>query len=356
MIGSLVSRLAFGALIALGILAAPLGARFDLGPEDLLLRYLDKGRYVTYSAIVEHRRGPGSRNVMQFKVEQDSKGRIKYTLLQPISMQGMVSVDDGKTWTNYHPDENRLMVQMSPRVKQQDPQERIKLATRNYSFELVRDVEVAGRKVLVVVAKPKSTDMPIREYSIDPFRNTLLKLEIKPPNDDEVVLMDTKSISYPRSIPSETFEITAAGNVRKITLDDPKPLESVRNPESLLGFRPVIPKALPDGFELLFSEIAGPEERQFLAVRITDGLVFSTVMQSKMRTEVRESRGGRDHQMTASGVAISVSGDIPEAVRKRILEAFVKANGGPLGPTWERPRFASSLYGTSPRFGFWKLN
>lgn len=60
MIGSLVSRLAFGALIALGILAAPLGARFDLGPEDLLLRYLDKGRYVTYSAIVEHRRGPAA--------------------------------------------------------------------------------------------------------------------------------------------------------------------------------------------------------------------------------------------------------------------------------------------------------
>lgn len=314
--------------------------------RDLLQRYMERGRQVTMRAIVEQRINSDSDRMMQIKLEQDSKGRRKATVLQPLSMQAIQSLDDGKRWFNYHPDEARLYVQASPSLHSENVKARLKLAGQNYTFSFERTPDIAGRNAAVVVATPRFAEMPTRRFSIEFNKSVLLRLEIQVEGERQT-LFDTKAILFPTSLPSSTFEIKPVGDVRTIEKPNPVRITSKEEAISAAGIAPILPNLLPFGFVVRDPELTGEEDCRMIAVRVTDGLVYATVYQWGAKgTSGKVETGGRTMQIVVNGIRMRLVGDLPEGVRKRILEHFAKEAGRANG-LYREPFFSSAaLNGT----------
>ena len=90
------------------------------------------------------------------------------------------------------------------------------------------------------------------------------------------------------------------------------------------GFEPIIAADLPMGFQLHKVEtVCG--ESSTVAIRISDGLVRGTVYEWKRQSG--EKMGKSSVFADVGSIRILVSADIPKALKQRLLNAFVGANG-----------------------------
>ncbi len=324
-------------LILLSTIVVAGGALAYFSPDaarDILLRYLERGRTMQMIAIVEQFAGGDGERSMQLKMEQDRLGRVRTTVLQPLSKQGLIKIDDGRKWTTYQPDEARVIVQESPRLRQDNARFRIGLADQNYKLSVENAAPVAGRGVVVVVAESRWTEMPTRRYTIDPIRNVLMRLEASGENGERRLLLDTKAISFPSSMSPQAFQLKPVENVRTITLEAPIPIESSDQARRLAGFDPIIPRQLPFGFVVRDPELSGKDDCRFVAVRITDGLIYATVYQFKEGSGARPGRQRPDERIV-HGIRIHIEGDLPSFVERKLLDSFAREAERVLGPTSE---------------------
>jgi len=311
--------------------------------KDLLRRYLERGRNVNMSAIVEQMQfGRGSRT-MQVKIEQDRAGRRRITVLHPLSMQGVWSVDDGKKWTHYYPDEGKMVIQDSPPERRDRVRDRLAMAEQNYTFALEKSPSIASRKAAVVVAVPRVPEMPARRYSIELTKAVLLKLETVHPDGERKVLMDTKAIDFPSSLPSSTFQIKPVGTVEVITAPAPIKLESAAAAKAAAGFEPVIPAQLPFGFVVRDKELTGKEGSRMIAVRLTDGLVYATAYQFLEGSGRESGRFKGRGEQSVNGLRIRLAGDLPQSVHKGLLETFLREAARTMRPPSEPSTRAPAL-------------
>src|SRR5689334_3173853 len=72
----------------------------------------------------------------QVKIELSPDGRSRQTILHPLSLQGIVSVDDGTTLRTLYPNQKVLVYQSSPYAVPEDADLRIALTERNYKLSL----------------------------------------------------------------------------------------------------------------------------------------------------------------------------------------------------------------------------
>jgi outer membrane lipoprotein-sorting protein len=318
-------------VLALGLLSLPAAGlavaaaaynSSQIKARDALFRCIERTNSVALNAIVTQRGSAPCPPIMQFKIEQDRAGRRKVTTLQPLSMQGTVQFDDGKTWKIYEPDKRQLVIQPSPRTFREDTAERMKLAEDNYRFSLERNGVIAGRSTWVVTATPKAPEMPVRRYSIDVDKNVLLRLETVEEGKRNV-LMDTLAVSFPSSRPSEAFDFKPVGNVRTIQLPAPERIESLAKAREEVGFEPVLPKHLPFGFVILEPQISGVERARYVAVRLSDGLIKATVYQWDAKRLNPFGDSGLNFRLV-QGVRIALVGELPGPVQNRLLDLFVK--------------------------------
>lgn len=332
----------FGTVAALAAVftalsAAPRGIPEDWRARKLLLLSMEKGRDANVSAIVTQ---IGVSGKVQIKLEQSSDGFERHTVLQPLSMQGVTSVDDGRTWMMYWPDERRVLSQQSPRRSQADPDERVRLADKNYDLRITSETTIAGRKALCVSAEPKNREMVERRYYIDSETSFLLRLERERPGSDFEVVFDTKAISFPDRIPK--CELFSKSDVRVIERDPPVTIRPGSNVRDTVGFDPVVPRSLPLGFVVHAAQITGEDSRRFIAIRITDGLVNATVYQFDGRRERNGRSRERDEDVEANGIRFRVVGDLTDAAKEQILSRFVRESArvqsliSELSPGWFR--------------------
>ena len=142
--------------------------------KSLLLRSMERGRHVNVSAIVVQKAPTGT---VQMKFEQARDGFERQTVLQPLSMQGVSMVDDGKRWMMYWPDERRALSQQSPRARLADADDRIQLADKNYRLKFGEPTTIAGRRAHAVVAEPRYKEMEERRYFIDEETSFVLRVQ-----------------------------------------------------------------------------------------------------------------------------------------------------------------------------------
>jgi outer membrane lipoprotein-sorting protein len=290
--------------------------------RELLLRSMERQRFIPSTSIVLQHGGPMADCLMQVRIDQSREGRLKMTVLSPLSMQGVASIDNGKEWITYLPDEKRLMVMPSPRLAAGDPRFRVNLADKNYVLRTEPGVEIAGRKTIAIVAQPKSVMMPVRRFYLDEENNYLLRLETQLRNERKV-LMDTKAISYPNDLPDALFELRSLDRTKKVAYTAPiKIATQNRTVRNHLTFRPVLPQNLPFGFAIQEPQMGGEVGGRFVAVRITDGLASATVYQWDGRNEpwpFEPGRGDKD----AKGIRMRIIGEMPDNALRRILDVFV---------------------------------
>lgn len=257
---------------------------------------------------------------MRVKLEGDGKGLLRLTILQPVSQQGIVVIDDGRTMRTYLKDAGFVFSVTSPRLSELDPARRVALVEKNYSLKAsMSGRTVAGRDTLMIVAIPKRSEMPERRLYID-RRNLFVLRHETIEGDQRLALLDTLSVSYP-SKPDPDLGGAPPGSWKSENPVSVVDLGDLTGAQRRIGFRPILPRELPTGFVVAEAPMLD-ETKGLVGMRVTDGLAMATVYQwlparSKGQQDtMKPDRTGRD------GIAVLIVGAIPENVRRRLLDAY----------------------------------
>lgn len=311
---------------------APASARSRPGtPVDWLVRGLAPSPPVP-ATLIQTLRGDGRRGSVQMKVQADGQGRTRRTFLQPLSLQGMVHIDDGRTWLTYFPDSRQVMAQPSPAAWRLRPETLSALIARNYRVTFAERARVAGRTAVVVVARPNDRDLATRTFAFDERTTVLLRsASLTPGRSEERVHVDTLAAAFPARVDPSFYERPAGPDWRQTKCDGPERVDRTPN----LAFEPVVPERLPRGFVVAHVHRMGERDDAFVGVRLTDGLALATVYQwaaddPPASLPFRSSR----LRMNADRVAFRVLSDLPDAVEEDLLEAFLRARRSQSGTPW----------------------
>ena len=290
--------------------------------SDLLLRSMGR-RFSTNIVAVILQRDPGGDSTYQrVKVTRARDGRVRHTILQPLRMSGIETVDDGEQMRVCLPDKRSMIVQDSAQLQDSDIQERMDLAKLNYELSVVSGKRIAGRSTVCVVATPKATGMAQRRYSLDEKTGYPLRLQVETTPSDTKLIFDTVAIEFPKELPDEVFEIAPLPGTKTIRYSRPKTLTSRAHAEREVGFRPVLPTRFPLGFRIQEMQVNQGEEWKSVVVRLSDGLVRATVYQWKPDGKEVESVE-ESSSVDINGVRLLLVSDLPAEIRMKLLGAFI---------------------------------
>lgn len=289
--------------------------------RNLLFNAMDKGRFLTVEGIILRRNSSRDPGMMQLRLAQ-ATGIAKTVVLSPLPFQGVTTLDDGQNWMTYVPDENRMVIQGSPRLMGGNSR-RKRAAMSSYRFASESGEAIAGRRAIVVTATPKASEMPVRRYWVDSDYPFILRMDIVDGGKAKI-LLDTKAVTFNSPPPSETFQITPAAGVRRIYLESPETFKSAEAAKSATGFTPALPKTLPFGFVIQEGQIVGDKSERFIALRLTDGLASATLYQWPTSRKNPVPCHDKKSVGEASGIRMRLVGDLPDAVLTKLIEAFVR--------------------------------
>lgn len=258
---------------------------------------------------------------MSVSVLQSRGGEVLTTVVQPLSMQGFKTIDDGKTLKSYCPDLKKVWFQESPRVHQPTADYRLSIAERNYRISHREvDEKISGRAITLVTADARSVEMPTRRYFLDRETRTLLRLETVDEKGRATSLMDTRAIEFLATVQRSQFNALPT-NIKPEPMETP--LRTSPGKAAVeVNFRPILPSRLPLGFEIEGVDVLREKGANLVALRITDGLATATVYLWDPREDVNVLQSPGMRERTINGMKVRVIGDLPMAAKDRILQGF----------------------------------
>lgn len=330
-----------GSVLAWGGVENPGSIPAQAKAIEILRKLLSSGERVPLNAIVTQRSACGPQFEATFRMVQDNQGRRKMVGLRPLSVQGMVSCDDGDRWLNYYPDEHKVVVLPSARGDRENVNDRLKLATQNYRFAIETASHIAGRNAFIVVAIPKSNEMATRRIAVDAVNNVLLRVETLAQRGERKVLFETKTITFGAS--GEKFELNLSGPPARIVKpEEPIRLAKLSDAKAKVGFNPLVPKRLAFGFAVRETLMSQTSRAKYLAMRLTDGIVNATLYQWHAATSpFADAEPG--FELTIGEVRMRIMGEIPDIARLKLLESIAREYGrtfrytrelSPIAPTF----------------------
>jgi outer membrane lipoprotein-sorting protein len=273
-------------------------------------------------AIMIVREGMREDRERQVKVTIGNNGHTRKTILKPLNLQGLETVDDGRMTTTYIPDRRVMMTQVSPRSRPCDARFRLKLTERNYRLRLDRVKPVAGRESVAVVAVPKSSGLETRRFTFDSATGFLLRLETMVANEVPIVRLEAQAVDFPQSLPRDAFSLQVLGGVKQVNYRAPEKIAADHPALHSSGMKMVLPKTLPYGFAIQEIEFIEEKGRKMVAVRMTDGLVKATLYQHGRSSKERRGFPDAASQDYADRRFVLV-GDLPNPARVRLLNTFI---------------------------------
>ncbi len=302
--------------------------------KEILRKFLSEGERVPMDAIVVQKSSCSSNISCQFKLLQDSSGRRMMVAVQPLSIQGIVSFDDGKQWTNFFPDERRMVVMPSPRVDRDNADLRIQLASQNYNFAMETSTRVAGRSAQVVVVIPRNYGLAAKKFTIDSTNDVLLRVETIERNRNPEILFDTKSVQFLADSTNLEFSPGNEMAIRIFRPEMPERIAHISAAKEITGFAPIMLHALPLGFVLRESSAVHSKSGSYVAQRWTDGIASATLYQfTAGRNPIGASSDGLD--FTNNGVTLRLVGDIPYEGKRIMMEQIARSLGRTFRPIRE---------------------
>lgn len=285
---------------------------------------MTSARRYAISAVIIQRMSHVNDAEVEMKMEQDVFGRTQFTIWQPSHMRGLISLDDGINWYTYMPNHKRVIKQESPRVAQGNPAYQIYLADENYTWKMEKGSDIASCPTVVISAIPKAKDLLIRRYYLDSRTSLMLQMETIAPDGKKTVSLETRSVAYLKESPKLPIPGEGDPSITTRTMPTPERVSPPSVAKDKVGFIPIVPDKLPYGFIVKSTEIVGPPNDQFIAIRLTDGLVTETVYQWKdSSSKKRGPFGSKKDTVVSNGIRMRSIGEVPSEPAKKILQSFV---------------------------------
>ncbi len=299
-----------------------LGSQSDKKAEQLMVRCIKCNFSVNVVAIISQL-DPDEASYQTIKVERSRSGKVRHTVLGPLCMQGVCTIDDGKRSYMYMPDQ-RLVIDQDSQPRNGDIDRRVQLALRNYSFRIEGRCQVAGRAAFCVQATPRNSGLETRTYCVETRTAYPLRLVTTAPNGDTTVKFETKDIEFPRKLDESLFQMRTLGEVNTLQYQRPNNVDPEQAAE-IVGFEPVMPRGLPLGFEVQEVQANNGQEWKSLILRLTDGLAKANVYQWKLGGKNPKLKSLEQSTMRdVHGVRLLLVSDLAPDLRDRLLSAFIK--------------------------------
>lgn len=316
--------------LSLVIAQSAFGQASPRTPQSVLTRILGRFTQKAYSSVrtMVSTDSPGGSMVLKFEGATD--GSIKYTVLQPLSSQGIIMIDDGSRVTHYYPDQKLMVSKPSPRIGLLDVKTRVNLAASNYALTLVKGPTVANRKTIQLEAKPKRASLPTRKYVVDASELVLLRSDIVDPDGTTAIVLDTQTINF---FPDRDEPLTADRSTagwRKFTEQAPPSLASVVDAGRRSSIDFEVPEPLPYGMDIQGLHLKQDSTGKAVLMRLTDGLASVSVYIAHASEDEEEPKLPRNSAgATTRGISFVVVSDFGKKVNSAILRSFLEANRRP---------------------------
>lgn len=295
----------------------------DKAAQALLERALAAQRSF-HAVIVQSRSGMPGRPELLVKIQVVPTKGTKATVLQPITNQGFVSIDDGQEMRVFDPDSDVVLVQPSPNLFLPTNAWRANRIRENYNVSFGERRTVAGRKAREVVMRPRDPLMPERRLTVDDEKKLILRYVIQPAGQPEVVFAEVRSVIFDAREAAEDFRLPSAAGERRVRrTEGPVTVRDANEGFERTGIRLAVPKGLPAGFGVHTTHVVGRDNEKFLAFRTSDGMSFVTVYARKDDGKRKPSRSP-DASKVAGGIRISATAMPGEPVPKEVLDRIVQ--------------------------------
>jgi len=289
-------------------------------PLEILSRSYE-ARKTTPASLLVVQSAFGEPTKVVTKVEMDGHGRVRRTVMQPLRLQGLTSVDDGRTWQVQVPDQKILVSMPSPQTRAMSVKIRVDLINKNYRLNEERSVKIAGRDTITILCRAKSRGIPSRRLFLDERTTLPLRTEFQNGSQFEV-LLDTLSVEFPRSLPKELFQLELPEGYKRVVNTGSPKFEAVADTSKSLGFEPFMPSKLPFGFIVEAVEVVNIGRQKVLSVRLSDGLAVATLYQWNANGRAPSFGSMEVETAERQGVGFAVVSEPPEVVGTRIFEAI----------------------------------
>jgi outer membrane lipoprotein-sorting protein len=309
------------AVLAAGSVLCTFAAAQETAAQ-LLARSMQRQFAVNIVAIILQK-DPESDGFQRVKVERNKQGLARCTILQPLRLSGITSVDTGERLLTFLPDQRVVVDQRSPGADLCEVDDKIALAKRNYTFKIVPSGKIAGRDTICVQASPKFDDLETRRYFLDAKTAYPLRLETFIDQQELNVVFDTKDINFPKSIDNKTFELDAGSDVYVQKYTKPKTLVSGAQASKSVGFVPLIPEGLPLGFKSQEIQFSEQGRWKSIVIRLSDGLARATLYQWPANQKVTVQAFSNSSSMVHNGIRLMLVSDLSPSVRMQLLKAFI---------------------------------
>lgn len=286
--------------------------------------------------LIQSVHGPGGLE-MVVKLQADEAGRSRRIVLRPLREQGVYVVDDGKSWYIVNSDRHEIFLQDSPQRFRPCPKTRWDLIEENYRLTTVPSERIAGKRVVTILAEPKARELSIRRIAIEPESGAVLRIQVGNAGQMKTVL-DTIEARFPVALDRSLFMAPDFEGNRLIRCPSPRSVKKSGEIKSLVGFEPKPPTKLPMGFIIYDTHVLGKDGEAFLGYRLSDGFVTATLYQWSEHSKLKDAPFDTSEAIrNNAGVMFVLRGDLPEAARKKLLQAFL-----------ERMKFQAAVYGELP--------
>jgi outer membrane lipoprotein-sorting protein len=208
------------------------------------------------------------------RIEHLAPDRTRKWYLAPESLYGDYTITRGITTYQFDTKHSRIVTSRNPSLENQVAAAgSLGLITQNYRAVLGDEETIAGHNTVSVMLINKYTGERAVRVWIDPETDLVLKKEQYRGNGAVAAQSRFEELRYTASIPSDIFSTAVpAGYAEVLGRDYASPSKDLGHVVKDAGFTPIIPKFLPEGFNLVSGDVAtvsGVKELHFL---YSDGL------------------------------------------------------------------------------------
>lgn len=322
----------------------------DSTPLDWVRRAMEADLRTTYTAIrVVSKWGDNDMGI-RVRKDQAANGASATLVLAPMSMQGRVTIDDGRRWSTYNPDKKTLYVQDSPLpiLDRSEFDRRASLIKQNYKCLFSRPSVIAGRKTVKVALVPHASDELFKRYFyIDAEHKVMLRVEWIHPTGVKRTITDTLSIDFPSALPPDALKLKLMETPKSVRIQAPRMERTISGLSRHVGFPVLLPLDMPFGFLFTRAESITGATRTMAALRFTDGASNLTIYQAKADRGSPPWRMNRDRgDFEHDGLVMAVDGDLPDVARAKVIEAL-KRNSRSSEEAYRQK--AAKLFGVSEK-------
>jgi hypothetical protein len=208
------------------------------------------------------------------RVEHLAPDMTRRWYMAPESLYGDYTVTRGITTYQYDTRHSRVVTSRNPSLENQIAAvDSLSLITQNYRVVLGGSETVAGRKSESVLLVNKYTGERAVRVWIDSRTELVLKKEQYRANGSVAAESRFEELRYTASIPRGIFSTAVpAGYARVSGRDFASPSTHLDHVVKDAGFKPIIPKYLPEGFTLISGDTATVNDVKTLHFLYSDGL------------------------------------------------------------------------------------